>query len=341
MTEQGLTSPLAVFRADASPDIGGGHAMRCLALAKELEKSGWRCAFAVNDLAVDFVPWPAAPDRDIAVACDSGELQRHWPGGADLLVVDHYGLDAEFETLCRGWTRRIMVIDDLADRTHDCDVLVDPTADRTKEDYRGLVGDHCRLLLGSRFALLRAGFRDTVPKRRNRDRTGTRIVIGFGLSDPHNMTERAIQGIAATGLEARLDVALGVAAPTLPRLRDVIADSPLDITLHPGAEDIERLFAEADIAVGAAGGMCWERCAMALASVVVVTADNQRHNAAALDSHGAAVVLGTQEDVGPQEIGQAVATLAGHPEDMKHMSKQARSLCDGLGTVRIAEALNV
>lgn len=163
---------LAVFRADASSVLGGGHVMRCLTLAGALSDAGWTCAFAARPGAADAVPALARSGYDVvtldgAEADEPGVLARRWPEGPDWLVVDHYGLGADFETSCRPWARNIMVLDDLADRTHDCEVLLDQNLGRENGAYSALVPEGCGVLLGpaSRFCAASSGTPAKMPWR--------------------------------------------------------------------------------------------------------------------------------------------------------------------------------
>ena len=146
-----MTIKQAVFRADASPEIGGGHVMRCLALAEALEATGgWRCGFATRPESGAMVPsirtLGCDPLELVGPAGDEPQaLAGGWPGGCDLLVVDHHRREARFERACRPWARRIMVIDDLADRHHDCDLLLDQTAGRQASDYAASTRASCRI----------------------------------------------------------------------------------------------------------------------------------------------------------------------------------------------------
>ena len=151
-------APRAIFRADASPKIGGGHVMRCLTLADELRRRGWTCAFATRPGAEETVPSLASSGH--VVFHLSGEEQdeareiEKGLGECALLVADHYGRDEKFETAARQFASRVFVIDDLADRAHDCDFLLDQTYGRQFSDYAGLVPGGAKLLMGTDYALL-------------------------------------------------------------------------------------------------------------------------------------------------------------------------------------------
>ena len=155
--------PLAVFRADATPQIGAGHVMRCLALAERLQEDGWDTAIAIGRDGGDAMP-AFATERldivtlDVAAKDEVVAMAAQWPGGCNLLVVDHYGRGAEFEHACRPWAAKILAFDDLLDRTHDSDFLVDPAPGRGGDDYAQSVPDNCLRLFGPAYMPLRSGF---------------------------------------------------------------------------------------------------------------------------------------------------------------------------------------
>ena len=141
-----------IFRADASEELGGGHLMRCVALATAFAEAGWQVGFAVNAEALSVIPALADTVADVLVVSGDDEvpsLAERWPDGVALLVVEHYGRGAAFERRCRPWAAANLVIDDLADRRHCADVLVDQTYGREESDYLPLNGPDCRLLLGA------------------------------------------------------------------------------------------------------------------------------------------------------------------------------------------------
>ncbi|HIC80719.1 MAG TPA: UDP-2,4-diacetamido-2,4,6-trideoxy-beta-L-altropyranose hydrolase, partial [Kiloniellaceae bacterium] len=203
-----------VFRADASRDMGSGHIMRCLTLAESLDAIGAQCSFAVRPGSQETVPALAEAGYELIVlkaeAADEAEaLRRHRPDGVDWLVVDHYGRDRTFEAACRPWARGIMVLDDLADRNHDCDLLLDQTLGRKTGDYDGLLPPACRKLLGTRYALLRPEFRKL---RQGRSKSAAssqaplRLLVTLGGTDPDNLTGVCIDAIERSGIRASVDV---------------------------------------------------------------------------------------------------------------------------------------
>lgn len=335
----------AIFRCDAGPGIGAGHLIRCAALAEALESDGWDCGFAMDGGAAETVRsmLPQAPHRfawlDGGPDGEARRLRAVWPEGCELLVVDHYGRDAEFERACRPWAKRILAIDDLADRPHDCDFLLDQTLGRAEADYAGLVPGHCRMLLGPGYALLRRQFARARARSLAERRPANgirRIFVSFGGTDGLNLTPVALAGIAESGLTAAVDVVLGPQARSRADVERRFAALAAPCRAHVNPTDVAAVMGRADIAIGAAGTMSWERCCLGLPSLAVVSAGNQRQIAAALAGEGAAIELGRGSDVTPSRVADGLHAVNDGNGTLAAMSAAAASICDGMGTQRIA-----
>ena len=336
----------AVFRADASPAIGGGHIMRCLTLANTLRASGWRCDFAVRQPSMECIPALSQSGHQTTTLDGDTEaepalMKQYWPQGIDCLIADHYGRDEAFESGCRSWARRIVAIDDLADRRHDCDNLLDQTLGRAATDYAPLVPESCAILTGPRYALLRPEFAAARPAslaRRGGGGVG-RILVGLGATDPDNATEEVLRGIVLSGLPVTVDVMIGPAATHLERLRRFVEEMPLTCELHVGTAEVAGLMERADVAIGAAGTTSWERCCLGLPSLLVVTATNQEKIAAALQKAGAARIVAPLGGLSAQLIAAALVDLTAKPNSLGRMAECAAEVTDGRGAERFCEAI--
>ncbi len=325
----------AVFRADATPELGGGHVYRCLALAQALAADGWECRFAANAGAERVASW-LAEGAFARVAPDA--LGRE---PADLLVVDHYRLGAEYERGCRGWAAGILALDDLADRVHDCDFLLDQNLGRSASDYAALAPERCRVMAGPAFALLREPFaRARLAGWRLRGEV-RRVLVSMGAADHGNATGVALASLAEMP-SLEVDVVLGAAAPHLAAVREQARafGSRCRVWVEIGGDAMVRLIAEADLAIAAAGGGAWERCCLGLPTLLVVLADNQRRAAASLAAAGAARLLGPHPGVAAAEITAAVREIAADAGGLRRMSRAAALVCDGLGARRVAGVVN-
>lgn len=321
--------------------------MRCLALADALALSGWTCAFACAPETVETMPVLAESGHETfvlggAAADEVAAMNRRWPQGCDLLIVDHYERDATFESACRGWARRVLAIDDLANRAHDCDVLIDQTLGRREPDYRSLVPAACRLLLGPEYAMLRPQFaaaRGQSLARRRAEQPIRRLLVSLGASDPHNVTQIVLDGIAQSGIDADVDVVLGSGAGSLEAVRALADKIPQQTRVHQGVRNMADLMSAADLAIGAAGTSSWERCCLGLPTLIVVAADNQTMIAKELEQAGAAAVLGRAGALTSEDIGRALRDLITDTRTLRAMIASAAQVCDGNGSLRIRLAL--
>ncbi|MBP2316065.1 UDP-2,4-diacetamido-2,4,6-trideoxy-beta-L-altropyranose hydrolase [Azospirillum soli] len=313
-------------------------------MADGMSARGWRTAFAVA---------PGTPEAAAALPRSQHEfriledptpetLAASWPEGAELLVVDHYDLDACWERANRPWARRILAIDDLANRPHDADILLDQTFGRAAEEYRGLVGPDCRIFTGSTHALLRPVFAAAQPAalaRRVLLPAEPRVLVAMGMSDPDDATGLVLDGIAASGLPLRVDVVLGSGAPHVERVRARTTSMPQPARLLCDVTDMAGLMVEADLAVGAGGTTSWERCCLGLPGLVIVTANNQERIAHELDAAGAIQMLGRHPSVPASAVAEALSVLVHDDQARIAMSRAATALCDGLGCERLLEDL--
>ena len=335
--------PCAVFRCDANPTIGGGHVMRCLTLAEVLANSGWEFYFACGAESVVTVPALAKHQPVIiggSVESEPAQIAAAIGRPVDWLLVDHYQRGAAFETACRAWASRVLAIDDLADRLHDCDLLLDQTVGRCKEDYAALVPADCRLLLGTKYALLRPQFaarREESIRRRSTLRPAQRLLMSFGMTDPHGIARRVLKTLLAYPERIDIDVVAGTNPDEA--LVHLASDCSGRVTLHGVVEDMASLMLAADLAVGLVGSTAWERCALGLPSVVVISAANQGLIAGRLAAAGVHTVLGEMAGLDDGIAAVKILDLARNPERLARMSQSAFAVCDGEGGKRVASKI--
>jgi len=265
-----------------------------------------------------------------------------WSQRVELLVFDHYGLDAEYENVCRRWAQQILVIDDLANRPHDADVLLDQGLGRDPQDYAGLVDDECTLLCGSAYMLLKSQFRDArapALARRKRATAVSRVLIAFGSVDPDNATMLSLKAVQAAELDCAVDVVLGAQAPHQQQVRRFLSELRGQGCLHVDVRDMAELMVKADIGIAGAGGTVWEFCGLGLPSLVITIAENQQPNANALRRTGAAWVLGSLEEVELKRVTIALEEMIANVAERESLSDKAASICDCQGGDRVADIL--
>lgn len=336
-----------VFRTDASAVLGRGHVMRCLALADALAGMGHQCAFATAAASPAVAPPLAGSGHDMALLDPAAEndaavLAERWPEGTDWLVVDHYGLDRVFESACRPWAKRILAIDDLANRPHDCDLLLDQTLGRDARDYAGLIPAGAETLVGPRYALIRPQFaacRAPALDRRGRPGEVRRLLVSMGGADPHGIIPRVLEAVVLAQAGVEIHVVTGSDTAAQDRLRRQTENFSVPVTVHGEVEDMAGLMSAADLAVGAGGGTSWERCCLGLPAILIIIADNQRTNARALEKAGAALNAGWHGDITAKALAKTLGRVLSDSDGLRAMSSAAAKVCDGRGAWRTILAL--
>lgn len=359
-----MTTNHIAFRTDASMQIGTGHVMRCLTLAERLHSNGAEITFICREYPghlcnlIEKVGFRVIRLVMPTFLTISGDLAHsHWLGisqeedaqetltqlegkGCEWLIVDHYALDAIWEAVMRRFAKRIMAIDDLADRQHDCDLLLDQNFyDGEDTRYDTLVPSQCRKLLGPRYAMLRTEFFDALPKVKHRIGEIKRILVFFGGSDYENETLKALRAIHFLNQPKLIvDVILGVNFPFKSTVLD-FASQMEQVVCHDYVNNMAELMASSDLYLGAAGITTWERCCLGLPSVVIAVAKNQVSPMEQMERAGIVRFLGVGCNVAVGDILKTLDEMMTVPSVLAEMSHKAMKLVDGSGAQRCVSAI--
>lgn len=262
----------------------------------------------------------------------------------DWLVVDHYALDRRWEDALAAHYRHLMVIDDLADRTHRCDLLLDQNLGRYPQDYATLVPTHCQVLAGPHYALLRPEFAALRPyslQRRQAQPTLRQLLITMGGVDQPNATGQVLQALKTCALPTNccITIVMGLTAPWRENVLQLAAQMPWPTEVVVNINDMAQRMADSDLAIGAAGSTSWERCCLGLPTFMVVLAKNQQPCAQALEAAQAARLVGTVGNIATQ-LPLAIAELI-ESDGLSKMSVAASAVTDGLGVEKVLHAMGV
>jgi UDP-2,4-diacetamido-2,4,6-trideoxy-beta-L-altropyranose hydrolase len=361
---------LIYFRVDASLHIGTGHVMRCLSLAQQFHEEGSEIGFLCREQQGNLTDYIRSKGYTVHTLLNPIDKTRtvnsenrpyeEWLGVSwsvdaeqtrdqllmlgkrvDWLVLDHYALDAQYEKTLRPHVSKILVIDDLANRRHDCDVLLDHNYfDNMTTRYEGLVDKWCQLLVGPTYALLRKEFQTPLPLNRIRDGRIRNVLVSFGGVDKTGETMKTLQALwpyAQQGLV--INVLLGKMNPHNAAIMDFCRKMP-HCTAYEHVENMRQLMERADLAIGAGGTTTWERCCLGLPSLVITTAQNQEGLTEHVTRTGAIGFLGKSNEVTSWIIHERVKQMMAHPEQCREMSARASQLVDGFGIERISKELS-
>ena len=334
-----------VFRADASVQMGSGHLMRCLTLAEALQERGVETKFICGDhdgnliacMQGKGVPVTVLPRTSLVDAVTDAEQSIRALGAdrPDWMVVDHYGLDVEWEQRLKPFVGRLLVIDDHTGRSHDCDVLLDQNySEEGAQWYGGLIPAECKMLLGPDYALLRKEFgelRGRVSCRKSLEN----LLVFFTAGDDQGETLKAMQGIEMFGQAKRVDVVVGRSNSHNAAIKQKCDE--LHWGYHCQMDYMPLLIAKADLVVGAGGSSNWERCALGVPALVAILADNQATIAQALDNAGVVINLGWFYTLQPTDYADALRAL--DARRLADMSGKAMWIVDAAGAKRVVDSL--
>ncbi len=349
------------IRVDASSEIGTGHVMRCLTLANMLKARGDKIHFIcrshpghmadlIKDSGYGYTRLPM--NEELPLVNDDENPLKHesWLGASwrkdadqtvsvlrnlkpDWLVVDHYAIDVKWERKVKVVTNiKIMAIDGMADREHDCNMLLDQSCS-TEEDNRweNLLPVNCKLFIGPRYSLLRSEFIEAAQTMGARDGSIKRILIAFGGVDQPNATNAALMAVIALNRpDIIVDVVVGAGNPHQDRLK-VACLGFTNVTLHVQSSNMTSLMTAADLSIGGGGTMMWERAFMGLPSIVIAIAENQIGDSIIGNEMGIHRYIGMFHDLTLEQITDCVRFYLTNPALLNALSQKCLSLrvaCD-------------
>lgn len=353
-----------LFRADASLQIGSGHVSRCLTLAQGLKARGAQVTFAsrahkgnlISSIQeAGFEVWTLPEPSGLAVKPDL--LHSAWLGATqkedvrqviqnindpfDWIIVDHYALDSTWEDLIKPHCLRLMVIDDLADRNHSCELLLDQNAYLNAQTrYDGKLSRNCRTLLGPQYALLREEF--VASRAQASPRTGKvkRVLVSYGGVDASNETAKAVKVLAALPVDffEQAHVVVGTNNPHKDEVRKLIGENPR-FTFHENTSRLAELMAQADLALGAGGTMTWERCSIGLPALITILSENQRQMSQDGEKLGFQKTVGWYKEIDEASLERAIRGTIQDSGSVQKMSRIGWQTVDAKGTERVMEQL--
>ena len=358
------------FRADASIEQGTGHLMRCFHLANRLSSLGHQCVFITQPFLPDFIRKIVASKLNVITMSKNGiqsnqsseyDQYLEWLGrtvmqdaaetksiidglNIDILVADHYAIDSSWMDLFSDTVDKRVIIDDLANRKHSCDLLIDQNYGRTHEQYFNLVTSATKLLLGTNYVLINEDFqkarRHSKALRLNRKQSTINICMGGIDKDNATLKALAVLDEIYELQNWNVDVVLRSESPHIESIKEYSQKMSITTSVVLDSENIAALFSKADIAIGAGGVTMWERCCLGLPTILVTIADNQIPAASAVSATGACLYAGDIRDLNwTKQLEIQLKLLVGSPSKVHSMSVQASKVCDGWGLNKVCNVI--
>lgn len=346
-----------LIRADASIDIGTGHIMRCLTLADEFQKHNCNVTFVCREESghlgekikerehsVLFI------NKDEYRSDSNGNTESYWEKdfeetnkilenqNFDWAVIDHYKLDYRWEEKIRSKVDKVMVIDDLVDRKHTCEILLDQTFGRNVSEYNHLLPEYCQILTGTTYALIRPEFsecRESSLARRKYSEI-KQLLISLGGVDKNNVTTEILKHLVNSSLpeDCTIKILLGTTSPWYDSVNQEAQKLKWDVEVLVDPDQIPHILAESDLAIGAAGSSAWERCALGLPTLMIMLADNQKDIAFVLSQCNAVILVNEVS-----EINEQIDLLLSDRDKLINIGKSASEICKGDGVYTVSASV--
>jgi len=353
-----------LIRADASIEQGTGHIMRCLTLAQELVGRGAEVYFICAKYQGNLIQYIQEKRnfRVHTIRAGSEGISSTFPdqvstqvnfhsqndadftldivkqfSSVDWLIVDHYEIDKKWEKKGSSFVKNIFVIDDLANRPHLCDLLLDQNYYLRTQRYYGLTPENCILKLGPDYALLREEFLVYKKKIGRRSRNIKRVLISFGGTDPTNESLKALKALYLLKWEdVWIDVIVGSKNPNKTMIH-AQTELMANTHFHCQVENMSELMSKADLAIGAGGITMWERCYLGLPSIVTILSSNQCEVIESVSKTGSIINLGWGKDVTLDDYFDCIKDLT--TADLQQMSEASQNLVSGEGAIKIVNLM--
>ena len=339
-----LVGQKLLIRADANQQMGTGHVMRCLALAQAWQDAGGCATFVMTSKApklearlklegmqLVFFQMEAGSKGD---AYRTVELAR-WIGG-DWLVVDGYHFDTNYQRIIKEADLHLMLIDDNGHAEHYfADMLLNQNLHANEALYVNRE-PYTRLLLGTRYVLLRKEFLKWREYRREIPNKAKKILVTMGGGDPNNVTTKVINALKKLDIsDLAVKIIIGPSNPHIESLQNALLLAPCSVRIIQNVENMAELMAWADMAISAGGTTSLEIAFTGLPNLVIATAGNQRPVAEQLQEVGAAEYLGWHESLSASELARKLTTLLTTRRVRMQMAQRAQEVLDGKGADRV------
>lgn len=359
-----------LFRTDGSSLIGLGHLSRCLTLANYFKSIGMNCTFVCRESDIKLKNIIDIEGHSVKVlnktykistgiedteVPHSSWLETDWETDAfetinsisgnnfDILFIDHYSLDYKWINLIREHVKKVVVIDDLADRVLNCDFLIDQTLGRDISDYKDLLGPSSISLVGSKFSILRPEFIQKIDeakvKRQETSKVKT-ILISLGGVDKDNITKKIIESLLKYKFvkDLQINVVLGAGSSHFDDIKS-FADLKSNVKVFFNIKNMSDFILDADLAFGAGGSSSWERCVLGLPSINVVLSKNQEKISSALEESHLGFNIGYWSESKTKEILEKLSQLRDDASIWHKFSKNCFNITDGKGIKRISKVI--
>lgn len=327
-----------VFRLDANKDVGAGHLMRCLCLAKELEKRGIPLTFATFKPNNDAIELMKKYGKIILLEnIESLSFLKEYEREAKVLIVlDHYDLKIDWQKKSSQMAYKILIVDDLAKEPICADFVLNHNVNSKPNLYKNLnQSKNCSYMLGHHFALLRDEF---LKAEKNIEKKFS-LMISMGGADGKNQTPRVLKCLSNISFKGSILIVIGSAATNESEIRLVAKSSQLSCTVKVNSKNISYDMLSSKLCIGAGGISNYERIYLNLPTLVLATAENQVPSSVEFNARNLISYAGMWDSLSDQELEVQIENFFANDALHTTIRENSKSFIDGNGAARVVHEL--
>ena len=337
------------IRVDSGQKIGYGHLIRCMALGDKLKKN-WHVIFVTSNIKGNITSIVKNNFQVIQLKTAYGDLSKviikddaietvqtikKFGNKNSFLIVDNYKLSQRWESIVKPYVKRLIVIDDLMNRKHNCDLIIDQNLHtRMNSLYTKSIPKNCTKLLGPYYAILRNQFITQRKYAKIRSLPIKNILISFGGSDNENYTLHALASLKKLNSDVNVNVVIGTANMNKKTIKNFCKKN-LNFNYFEQVENMAKLMKIADLCIGSSGTTTWERCCLGLPAIVAVASNDQKDIANAVSNNKCIINLGKIKKSDNVNYVRLMKNLKN--SELQNMSRNCMKLVDGKGAARISK----
>ncbi|MCO4292941.1 UDP-2,4-diacetamido-2,4,6-trideoxy-beta-L-altropyranose hydrolase [Solitalea sp. MAHUQ-68] len=266
------------LRADGNSQIGLGHVVRTLALA-EMLKAHFNCIFLIREPKQHLIEQLLMTCSEVIKLSSDGsfvdeaaEIASRCLSPEDIIVIDGYSFETEYQRLLKKSGCKLVAIDDLHKWHMVADVIINQAGNIESNLYS--CEPYTRFYLGPHYALLRPAFLQKKPYQFN-----DQLMINLGGADPENISLKVLSCLHLVGTQFKVKLVVGAANKHLESIENFIKinnDLKVEIRLNLSADQMAEAIAESGLVICSCSSISYEAAAIGRPIIGIQTADNQK-----------------------------------------------------------------
>lgn len=334
------------FRVDGSTQLGMGHIMRCLGLAKILEKK--HDVFFVSrnfGEAIGEIRKSGFVVEKLDAGLDEGgqineALKIVKKTRPDILITDLFKINKDFSADLKRLGVYIISLDEIGETKLRSDIIINSSVVGSWHGYDRLY-HVANFFIGPEYFLTKNLFSPFIKKKKRVQKVVRDILVIMGGADPKKLSINVLKWLGKIRPDDGFRIKL-VVGPGVKHRREIAeaAKKYSNVSLLDKPANVARPMYEADLAICAGGFSLYELAAVGTPAVVLCHAEHELSTAEEMQRRGVCVNLGMGTEVSEAKFIGSVKKLIRDEKMRRKMSRSGKGTVDGRGMERVVKIIN-